>query len=296
LTPPGNGSEPNLEEVACALCGAEEAGPILQGRDLRRKLPGEFCVVRCASCGLAYVNPRPTEHEMRRYYPSDYGPHDATPPSLTERVYYRLFRKVPAPPGSTLLDVGCGGGKYLSFLRERGYRISGIEVNAELAEHLRSEFGLQVYEEPITRAPIPEASFDVVTLWWVLEHTHDPLSTLRAAHRALRPGGTIVVSLQNFASIGRLLFGTTWHHLDVPSHLYHFEPRTLRDILRRANFEVLRVRQDLIAKDFAPSLGQAFRLQRSLDWMLPNLLALPFDLVAWSLRRSGLITAYATRS
>jgi SAM-dependent methyltransferase len=288
-------AEGALEHVACANCDADDAAPVLRGRDLRRRLPGEFRVVRCRRCGLAYVDPRPTPAGIRRYYPPDYAPHRAEPYSRAEALYYRLFRRLPLPPGSRVLDVGCGGGKYLRFLLERGYRVAGVEVDARLAAALRGELRVEILPGSLVEALIPAGSFDAVTFWWVLEHTHDPLATLRAAHRALRPGGTLVVSVQNFASLGRLLFGACWHHLDLPGHLYHFEPATLRRLLRRAGFEPRRVRADLLAKDFAPSLGYRLGLARSLDRPLPNLLALPFDALAWALRRSGLITAYATR-
>ena len=101
--------------------------------------------------------------------------------------------------------------------------------------------------------------------------------------------------MQNFASLGRLSFGPHWHHLDLPGHLYQFEPGTLRRILDQAGFRVERIRQDLLAKDAAPSLGYALGLRRSLDWALPNLLGLPFDLLSRAVGRSGLITAYASR-
>ncbi len=283
-----------LERVACALCGREDARALLHGRDVRRGLPGSFAVVRCPGCGLAFVNPRPTRDGIARYYPPDYAPHRAGPPTRREALYYRLFRTPPVPPGSRVLDVGCGGGRYLLFLRARGYRVAGVEPNAGVARELRERFGLETFAGELCDVALPAASFDAVTFWWVLEHTHDPLASLREAHRLLRPAGSLVVALQNFASLARHLFGADWHHLDLPSHLYQFEPRTLARALEQTGFRVVRLRQDLVAKDFAPSLGH--RLGLSLDGALPNLLALPFDLLAFALGRSGLMTAHARRS
>ena len=131
--------------------------------------------------------------------------------------------------------------------------------------------------------------------WWVLEHAHDPLAALENARRVLRPGGMLVVSLQNFDSLGRRLFGAAWHHMDLPGHLYHFTPQTLTRLVERAGFRVDRLRQDLLAKDLAPSLGHWLGLRVSLDQAPLNLVALPFDLLGWVTRRAGLITAYATR-
>jgi SAM-dependent methyltransferase len=296
MSEPGTSAAPPplpLESVACALCGRDDAPAVLHGRDARRGLPGRFQVVRCPGCGLAWVNPRPTREGIARYYPPDYAPHRAGPPGRLEALYYRWFRAPPVAPGSRVLDVGCGGGRYLLFLRERGYRVVGVEPNAELARELRERFGLEVHAGELVEAGLAAGSFDAVTFWWVLEHTHDPLAALREAHRLLRPGGWLVVALQNFASLARRIFGADWHHVDLPAHLYQFEPRTLARALERSGFRVERLRQDLVAKDFAPSLGH--RLGLSLDRALPNLLALPFDLAACALGRSGLMTAWARK-
>ncbi len=285
-----------LEVPDCNLCGANDPEPVLRAADVRRRVPGVFTVVRCRRCGLAYVSPRPTACGIARYYPPGYAPHGLAASSAAERLYYRSVRRLPVAAGARVLDVGCGGGRYLRALREAGYAVSGTDVDFGLAARLHEELGLDVHAGALPDVDLPAGSFDAITLWWVLEHTHDPVATLRAAHRLLRPGGWIVVSVQNFASLGRLLFGRFWHHLDVPGHLYQFEPATLRAALELAGFAIQRLRHDLVAKDFAPSIGYAIGLERSLDVGPLNLAALPFDLVSWLSRRSGLITAYATRA
>jgi SAM-dependent methyltransferase len=284
-----------LEPAACPLCGSADAARVLTGADLRRGLPGRFHVVRCRGCGFAYVSPRPTRAAIGAYYPSGYSCHARPPAPAMERWYYRAFRALPLPPGARVLDVGCGGGRYLDHLRRRGFAAEGTEVDAALAERLRREHGFVVHAGELEELALEERVYDAVTLWWVLEHTHQPLRTLRAAERLLRPGGLAVVSVQNFASLGRLVFGRCWHHLDLPGHLQHFDPRSLERALHAAGFEAVRVRQDAIAKDFAPSLGLALGAAASFDRTALNLLALPFDALAWALRRSGLITAYARR-
>ena len=282
-----------LESVACALCGADDTEALLHGRDVRRGVPGGFAIVRCRECGLAYVNPRPTPESIDRYYPPNYEPHRPGRPSVAETVYYRWLRTPPAPPGARVLDVGCGGGRYLLFLRDRGYEVAGVEPNAQAAQVLREAFDLEVHAGDLQSAGLPDASFDVITFWWVLEHTHHPVDVLREAHRLLRPGGRVVVALQNFDSLARRVFGADWHHIDIPGHLYQFGPTTLSRTIEKAGFTVTRVRQDPIAKDLAPSLG--YRMGLSLDWALPNLLALPFELLAWMSGQSGLMTAYAEK-
>lgn len=284
-----------LESAPCALCGSAASERVLTGRDLRRGIPGEFDVVRCRGCGHAYVRPRPTRAAIGAWYPAGYSCHAEPPAPRVEAWYYRAFRSLPLAPGARVLDVGCGGGRYLTLLRARGFDVEGTEVDAGLAERLRREHGLVVHAGELETLALPERAYDAVTLWWVLEHTHEPLRTLRSAWRLLRPGGLVVASVQNFASLGRLVFGRYWHHLDLPGHLQHFDPHTLRRALHAAGFDAVRVRQDALAKDFAPSLGFALGASTSFDRTPLNFLGLPFDALGWLLRRSGLITAYARR-
>jgi SAM-dependent methyltransferase len=284
-----------LEPAACPLCGSADAARVLTGSDLRRGVPGRFDVVRCRGCGFAYVSPRPSRAAIGVYYPDGYSCHARPPAPAVERWYYRAFRELPLPPGARVLDVGCGGGRYLDHLRCRGFSAEGSEVDPALAERLRREHGFVVHAGELEELPLEERGYDAVTLWWVLEHTHDPVRTLRAAARVLRPGGVVVASVQNFESLGRRVFGRYWHHLDLPGHLQHFDPRSLERALRQAGFEAVRIRHDAIAKDFAPSLGLALGVGASFDRTPLNLLALPFDALAWALRRSGLITAFARR-
>lgn len=286
---------PPLETTPCAICGTDDAAFLLAADDNRRHVPGTFRVVRCRKCGLVYLSPRPTPAGIGRYYPPDYSYHEAGPTSAARRFYYQLFRKPPVPPGARVLDVGCGGGSYLLHLRAQGYEVAGVEPNADLARRLGESYGLDVRPGELVDTHFPDASFDAVTFWWVLEHAHRPLDQLREAHRIIKPGGRVVVALQNFGSLARLCFGSSWHHIDVPTHLYQFEPATLRRAFEVTGFRPLRVRHDLLGKDFAPSLGYRLGLATSLDWWLPNAVALPFDLLSWATRRSSLITGYAER-
>jgi SAM-dependent methyltransferase len=132
------------------------------------------------------------------------------------------------------------------FLRDRGYEVVGIDQNERLLKKLRDDFGLETHAGCLEDVGLPEASFDVVTIWWVLEHTHGPIIVLKEAHRVLRSKGKVVVGLQNSASLGRLFFGAHWHHLDLPGHLYQFEPDTLIASLSAAGFKTPRLRYDIL--------------------------------------------------
>jgi ubiquinone/menaquinone biosynthesis C-methylase UbiE len=81
---------------------------------------------------------------------------------------------------------------------------------------------------------LPSDEFDTVILWHVLEHITDPENLLREVTRILRPGGTLLVAVPNFASVEARWARDKWFHLDVPRHLNHFTPGVLRALLRES--------------------------------------------------------------
>jgi len=240
-----------MEQVACNLCGLDDGALLFTGRD--RLLCGTetFQWVRCRRCGLIYLNPRPSLAEMSRYYPADYEPWRRARPVRQDRagggLGYRLAiaKKCRIAcrglgPGR-LLDVGCGGGDFLLGMRERGWQVHGLDISPE-AVALARQNGLDVFLGQLSEAPYQERSFDLVTMWDVLEHLHDPAAYLAQVTRLLKPGGRFVVTLPNPRSVDFRLFGPVWTGLDVPRHLYVFGRSALSALFRRAGLQITSAR------------------------------------------------------
>jgi 2-polyprenyl-3-methyl-5-hydroxy-6-metoxy-1,4-benzoquinol methylase len=218
------------EEVNCNLCGANRTRLLFRLRDYRLQVDElEWNAVRCRSCGLGYLNPRPTVDEIKRYYPSAYFRHRGL---QTER-YRRLAEYVPGERGK-LLDVGTARGDFIAEMRERGWQVAGIES----AQNAGNPHGLQIYRGQFPeQCDLPSNSYDVVTAWAVFEHLHDPLEAFRVCARLLRPDGHLIVQVPNLRSIW-----ARWAlQEDVPRHLYFFNPKTLRKFADRAGLRVERV-------------------------------------------------------
>lgn len=138
----------------------------------------------------------------------------------------------------TLLDIGCGGGQFLVFLRENGWQVAGIEVNEEMATYGRESLNLNIKTGDLQEAGFSENTFDVITLFHVLEHIQDPIVTLRECYRILKPGGLLVIAVPNFNSWQSRWTRKHWFHLDVPHHLHHFSAKTLQNFLEENSFRV----------------------------------------------------------
>jgi ubiquinone/menaquinone biosynthesis C-methylase UbiE len=142
--------------------------------------------------------------------------------------------------GGRLLDVGCGGGDFLNWVRRQpdwsGY---GMERVAGMARAARRRYGLTMMLGDVLSSGFAAGAFDVVTLWTVLEHLPDPAQGLAECARLLRPGGLLVVRTVTEESWGRRLFGPCWVGYDAPRITVIFSRPTLRQLLAQSGFEVL---------------------------------------------------------
>ena len=234
-----------LEDTNCPLCASASSREILRACDLNTLLPGEFPLVRCAECGMVYVNPRPAPEELERFYPRHYW---APPPEEGRRAFCdRATRRsigllARTYPGGRVLDVGCGVGTAAALMREAGLRPVGLEPSEYACRVARERYGLEVICGYLGDAGLPERSFDAVTFFDVLEHVYDPVKELADARRLLNSGGLVVVKVPNIEALQARVFGRWWYCLDVPRHLNHFSPATLRRALEMAGFEVVAAR------------------------------------------------------
>jgi SAM-dependent methyltransferase len=221
----------------CPVCDAREARPRFAIEGLAAQ------VVVCDGCGLGRTHPLPSAAELAAFYPPEYygdlGSKFRAPIELLVRLVgtrHVRFLASGLPRGGRVLDVGCGRGVVLGELADRGFEAHGVEISEAAARGADPRAEIRIAAE-LAAAGYPEAYFDGVIIWHVLEHLRDPGGTLRAVHRVLRPGGRLVVAVPNFASLQARWAGPAWFHLDLPRHLYHFPLSGLRRLLERHAFE-----------------------------------------------------------
>jgi len=141
-----------------------------------------------------------------------------------------------------LLEYGCGHGWYGQRMRLLGWQVTGMDLSPIAAAQVTRHFGFPVLVGTLPHAEVAPESFDVITMGAVLEHVHWPHRVLRAAAEALRPGGYLVVSVPNLASWGFGYFKEDWWGLQIPHHLLHFTPATLKRMLEMQGLEVRQLR------------------------------------------------------
>ena len=243
LTKPAPLAHPaGLEQLAaCPVCGSPDFAEKLRVPD-HSVSQETFAIAQCARCGLLFTNPRPDAAHIGRYYESAaYVSHNAGARGLANRLYqlarfFTVRRKVALITqlhgGQTgrLLDYGCGTGHFLARARAAGWQVAGIEPAAGPRADASARVGQPILE-PAALAGLPAGSFDVITLWHVLEHVHELHNTLRQLLAALRPGGRLLLAVPNAESLDAQHYRAAWASYDVPRHLYHFVPATMHRLL-----------------------------------------------------------------
>lgn len=261
----------------CPGCGSQSAAVVRRGcRDVLLNVSGEWTILRCEQCQLKFTHPRPGDDELSRHYPSSY--HVYSPPSpvrngrvgaVIRRVAmmpYTLRFGAPdwtiAPFGNgRFLDVGCGAGGVLQRMSAHGWKCAGIDLSADAVRAARRAAPDAAVEQATLETYRPHGTFAAISLQHVLEHLPRPLSSLTRCRELLEPDGCLLVSVPNIESFEARAFRSRWIGLDIPRHLTHFSRTTLTELIRRAGFDVVRVRPAM----FASSLSESAALSMPLD-------------------------------
>ena len=248
----------SLEHVSCALCGADDYDVVLAARaapgkakesDLVRKFRAsgdELLVdqlVRCRRCGLQYVNPRLRGDLILDAYTEGDDPAYVTQLQARERTFAAALEEIErvSGPRGKLLDIGTAAGAFVAAAKQRGWAAEGCEPNRWLAGWGARHYGITIRQGSVFDQDYAPDSFDVVTLWDVIEHTLEPRRVLEHCRGLLKPGGLLVVNYPDIGSWIARVMGRRWLFL-TSVHLYYFDRRTMRGLLQSTGFRVEIVR------------------------------------------------------
>ncbi|MDR7545595.1 MAG: class I SAM-dependent methyltransferase [Armatimonadota bacterium] len=202
---------------------------------------------RCTRCGLLTPAKPPCSRDLTAWYETEYWKHYCEEQTGTERdnlyAHALAWLDRESPGRGAVLDVGCGGGRFLSLCRADGWQAVGVEPSPEAAAHARRR-GIEVHGRSWPVPSLPDESFDAVTFINVLDHLPDPFEALREARRVLKLGGLLYVRVPNaplHAWLRRLFVSGGLGTMAV-LHLYGFGRRTFKLLLPRIGFTPIAVR------------------------------------------------------
>jgi 2-polyprenyl-3-methyl-5-hydroxy-6-metoxy-1,4-benzoquinol methylase len=264
-------------EESCDLCGSKESEFLFSAHDRMYNVPGNYCLKKCKKCGLLFIDPQPTEEKLAEHYPPNkyYSLEEELSPLkkrlviLLYKTFYSgkgssvlkfaLFPLYPlvrftriAPSGNTL-DVGCGSGKFLVYMKYFNENCYGVEPG-KFDGQFAKENGLKIKNCALLEADYPDNYFDVITLNHVFEHSTNPTDTLKKLNKLLKPEGTLVIAIPQSGCLAYRIFRRHWVQLDVPRHLFIFQEKTIREYARKTGFKIEKIRFNSTSFQFLGSL------------------------------------------
>lgn len=286
--------------IPCNLCGATQTEPYCPSNGLG--------LVRCGNCGLVYVSPRPDPNELYALYGETYFHNNesgvvgytnyiADERNIRKTAARRLAALERFIQRGRMLDVGCAVGFFLDTARGRGWQVEGLDVSNFAVEYAREHFGLSARTGSFTGLEFAPESFDLVTMWDVIEHVPDPKAYIHKAAAVLRSGGVLALATPDIDSLPAKLTGRRWVGYKLSEeHLYYFSRRTLAHMLEEAGFDILDTRHvgkyvtlrlfvDRLGM-YVPLLSKALALvERTFKLSERSAYINPYDIVAITARK-----------
>ncbi|MGB9880922.1 MAG: methyltransferase domain-containing protein [Anaerolineae bacterium] len=240
----------------CDICGSTQFRTVYRDHPL---LDGPL--VRCLRCGVLQVNPRsgrylvtngqgPQERmsayasqseavrQQLRYSP-DLERQEAGVRHLVWQERLRRIRRY--TKGGKLLEVGAAQGQFLAVAREAGYEVSGVEPLASSCALASKLYGVNVLPVTLEEARLPDAEFDVICMFHVIEHVSSPSGLVHEANRVLKPNGILVIEFPCEHGLFPRLMGGKWRQF-IPDHYWFFSLQNMRAFLKNQGLEVLELR------------------------------------------------------
>jgi 2-polyprenyl-3-methyl-5-hydroxy-6-metoxy-1,4-benzoquinol methylase len=246
-------NQPHTDEssesmVRCPVCHSEQTHFALKVKD--HSISGEFFdVFECKRCSLRFTKDAPPEDKIGGYYQSeDYISHSNTRKGFVNALYHLVRNRTLAGKNHLLetatgiktghhLDIGAGTGTFVQYMNQHGWKSTGIEPDPTARERALSHHNTKLLPAEAFETFLPE-SFDAISMWHVLEHVHDLYPYLQRVKEILKPGRLVFIAVPNYTSYDALKYGANWAAYDVPRHLYHFSPASLRWLLEAAGFQL----------------------------------------------------------
>ena len=197
---------------------------------------------------MLITHPQPSLENLGKYYESvDYISHTDSKRSLFEKCYHfiksialknklNLVNSLQPAKGS-ILDIGAGTGDFLSVVKENGWNTIGVEPS-EKAKAIAKRKGVSFVEQT---SALENNSFDIITMWHVLEHVPNLDNQLKELKRLLKPNGNLIIAVPNFKSFDAKHYGNFWAAYDVPIHFWHFSKTAIKRLFAKEDMELVQV-------------------------------------------------------
>ncbi len=234
---------------SCPVCGSKNILPVLSVKDYTVSAEN-FEIWECKHCTLRFTQNIPEEDEIGAYYQSEnYISHSDTSEGFINKMYHRvrkrtlhqkknLVRRTTRIKNGSILDIGSGTGAFLSKMKQANWEVTGLEPDENARKKTLELYGLQL-ESSEKLFSLTDESFDAITMWHVLEHIHDLHGYINQIKNLLKPRGKLFIAVPNHTCYDEEIYKEFWAAYDVPRHLYHFSPGSIKELLSLHGLDII---------------------------------------------------------
>ncbi len=235
-----------IEITTCPICDSDNKSTFIEGRNFRIN-DESFDIEECSACNFRFTSPLPTTEEIGKYYETEnYVSHSGTNKGLINKLFHavrfitlrqkqKLVKSV--SKGKKHLDIGAGNGVFLEFMKDKGWDVSGIEMDDSSRKAIEEKLNLDIAKTVHDNKEIEK--FDVVTMWHVLEHVYDLKKDIQEIKNKLKKDGSLIIAVPNCDSFDAKKYKKYWAAYDLPIHLYHFRPKNIKELFAQFDMEVV---------------------------------------------------------
>lgn len=209
----------------------------------------DFRIVECSDCKFRFTQNPPDESVIGPYYEtSKYISHSADSTTLINRVYYAVRDNMLAQKyklirqytdGKNFIDIGCGLGYFLNYIKQKNNTVFGIEKSESTAAIVRDKFNITVESPEFFLENKIEKKYDVVSMWHVLEHLYNPKNYISSIQKIIHDQSIIIIALPNHQSWDGRHYKEYWAGYDVPRHLWHFDASSINTLMSDLGFRCI---------------------------------------------------------
>lgn len=238
----------------CPWCGSENNSKFIELKDYFLTQE-DFEILECNDCKLLFTSPCPAPDKIGDYYKSEeYLSHNEEKKGIVPMIYNQVkkvniknkyniavSRQKTKDKSLKLLDIGCGVGDFLNYAKGKGCEITGIEPSEDARKVAEEKLNTKILS-PTELENIPDNSFDIITMWHVLEHVADLKTEIYHLQRLLKKDGRLILALPNYKSYDAEYYKDKWAAYDVPRHLNHFSQTSVKNIFKETQLQLIDIK------------------------------------------------------
>lgn len=241
-----------INYTECPVCKNTSLQHFLSAKDYTVSKE-QFEIVKCTNCSHLFTQNIAAQNEIGKYYQSEnYISHSDTQEGIVNKLYHavrkrtladkkKLVQKETGKQQGKILDIGCGTGAFLHTMNLAGWESTGLEPDdtarkkAKELYHLESKPSHEIFD-------LPHNTYDAITMWHVLEHVHQLHEYIKQLKNMVTAHGRIFIAVPNYTSYDAQHYAAHWAAYDVPRHLYHFSPTSMKNLVEKHGLSILSIK------------------------------------------------------